>query len=123
MLKLFDASTQELELATYLNRRGFRLESVSMYISEAGYCGVSIKRKKIKKDPYQDVFEEEKEHFDRSYRRISVFMLIDGENESLNDIYEKAENKQLRIISEISKGTEEGYLVMIDYVEKIRSRG
>lgn len=116
MFKMFDANIYPEELATYLNRRGFRLDSVSMFITDAGFCGVSTRRTKLKHDPYDEYDDTKKKRY---YRRIKVFQLIDGENADLNDLYERASNREIRVISEISKGTEEGYLVMIDYEEKL----
>lgn len=115
MYKVFDANAESNELATFLNKRGFRLDTVSMFITEGGFCGVETKARKVKTDRYdEDTTARLKE-----YRRIQVFMLIDGESEGINELYEKQDDKEVRIISQISKGTEEGHLVMIDYVEKL----
>lgn len=116
MYKVFDANAEKHELATFLNKRGFRLESVSMFITEAGFCGVdTLARPKKRYDKYDDDEQEKLKY----YRRIEVFMLINGESEEINALYERAQDKEVRILSRISKGTEEGHLVMIDYEERI----
>lgn len=115
MYKIFDANAESNELATFLNKRGFRLDTVSMFITDGGFCGVETKARPVKQDKY-DQLEEDIEK--KGYRRIQVFMLIDGENEEVNELYEKQAQKEVNVISQISKGTEEGHLVMIDYVEK-----
>ena len=112
-MKLFNANAEPEELATFLNRRGFRLDSVSMFITESGFCGVNV----VKKEKKYDKYEEEPKK--KKYRRIKVFRLEDGESEEINKLHLLAEERQITIIEQISKGTEEGYLVMIDYEEKL----
>lgn len=110
MFRSFTLGVDDYELSRVLNSRRHLVQKVDNYIADSGVAGTLLQ--------YTDVHNEYSKRESPYRREIRKFHLGEGGmNEEVDQILEDRNNV---IIQLLSKFTEEGPVVVVDYETKIK---